>query len=78
MVLRTCATARKCSHILVELFIHDRSHLMEPPLPGVTILILLEYPATINEPSVAPSLEITFLGTSRDDLPFQTSNQGLC
>jgi hypothetical protein len=59
-VPHTIATARICSHILVELFMQERSHFKEPPFPGVTIWMLLE--CTMNDPSVAPGLGITFAG----------------
>ena len=46
---RTCATARTCSHIFVELFTQARSHFKLPPFPCVTICMLFAYPATIND-----------------------------
>ena len=40
-VPRTWATANTCSHTLVEKLTHARSHLRDPPLPGVTTCIVL-------------------------------------
>ena len=46
---RTCATARTCSHMFVELFTQARSHFKLPPFPCVTICMLFAYPATIKD-----------------------------
>ena len=61
----SCATARMCSHILVEEFTHVRSQEKELPLPGVTVCTLLETPATINDPSDAPGFGTTFSGGAK-------------
>ena len=39
------ATAVTCSQMFVVLLMHVRSHLSDPPLPGVTQKILLHVPA---------------------------------
>jgi hypothetical protein len=43
----------------VEKLTHVRSHDNEPPFPGLTLWILLQLPATINDSSVAPGLGMT-------------------
>ena len=45
----TCATARTCSHMFVELFTQARSHFKLPSFPCVTICMLFAYPATIKD-----------------------------
>ena len=61
-LIRSCATANTCSHIFVELLAQIRSHLTQLPFPGVTQWTWLPWPATMNEPSVAPGLGITWSG----------------